>query len=408
MINLLRNKAFRGLSLSTFFQVIGISFFNIVLLLMAKNTKMPSFWVSLVSIATVLPGITSIFLGRISGGIRNKTKWVILLTLTQSLFFGLLAILFFTTDQYIAVAILVNLLSDIIGIVISLMKMPIIQNKVSGENQQQAMGMYQSISLIIEPVGQAIGVSYIMATHNYVVGSIINAITFLISAFILFIHRKYLTYEEKNVEEGDNHKIKIRAVLNLFSDITEVPIFNILLSIILVNALGTSIDGILNLYILDNPTVSPFSFGTTILLINITFVLGSILGSITVNDILKKASIKTLITLAASIIFLLYVVLLLNLNVLLILIAAFSITYITGKVNPKLYALLMKNSDSKSLSIILGLLNSVLTVAAPLGSVILVGGYPIFGKLPILLLSMVVSIAVVILIQKSTGPRLKK
>lgn len=43
MINLLRNQAFRGLSLSTFFQVIGISFFNIVLLLMAKNTKMPSF-----------------------------------------------------------------------------------------------------------------------------------------------------------------------------------------------------------------------------------------------------------------------------------------------------------------------------------------------------------------------------
>ncbi|USS92575.1 hypothetical protein [Fructobacillus americanaquae] len=197
MINLLRNQAFRGLSLSTFFQVIGISFFNIVLLLMAKNTKMPSFWVSVVSIATVLPGITSIFLGKISSSIKNKTKWVILLTLTQSLFFGILAVLFFTTDQYIASAIIVNLLSDIIGVVISLMKMPIIQNKVAGENQQQALGLYQSISLIMEPVGQGIGVSYMMATHNYVVGSIINAVTLLISACILFIHRHDLTYEEK-------------------------------------------------------------------------------------------------------------------------------------------------------------------------------------------------------------------
>lgn len=288
------------------------------------------------------------------------------------------------------------------------MKMPIIQNKVAGENQQQALGLYQSISLIMEPVGQGIGVSYMMTTHNYVVGSIINAVTLLISACILFIHRHDLTYEEKNVADGNDHKIKIRTVLHLFSDITAVPIFNILLSIILVNALGTSIDGILNLYILDNPTVSPFHFGATILLINITFVLGSILGSINVNDILKKASIKTLITLASSIIFLLYVVLLLNLNIILILIVAFSIAYITGKVNPKLYALLMKNSDSKSLSIILGVLNSVLTVAAPIGSIILVGGYPIFGKLPILLLSMVVSISVIILIQKRTGPRLQK
>ncbi len=295
------------------------------------------------------------------------------------------------------VAILINILSDSIGSLISLMKIPIIQNKVQPEYQQQAIGVYQSIGLIMQPIGQAIGLYYIAINHDYVVGSIINAGTFCISGLILLLFKKYLSYESNDKRENkETHTFK--EAFKLFSTITELPIFNIVLSLIILNSLGASIDGILNLYVLNNTYVSPLNFGTTILIINMIFVAGNMLGAVIVNDFMRKYTIKKLILLSCLSLSTLYITLLFNLGLLMILIPLFLLTYTIGKLNPKLYSLLMKNTNSESLSIILGTLNTSLTIAAPVGSIILVGGYAIFGKDQILYISLIMLIATLIII----------
>ena len=408
MIKILKNKAVFGLLGSTFFQVLGISLFNMILLILAKSSNQPSLWVTIASIASTIPGVLSAVLGKIAGDLTNKAKWVILLTFTQSAFFLVLFTVFLSHNpSELGIAIGINLVSDIVGVVIGLLKLPIIQNKVPKELRQQTIGFYDSIGLIMQPIGQAIGLSYIASTGNYILGSFINATTFFISGCILFLSRKNLSYVEPKREtsekSGKGHGFK--KAFSSLGNITGLPIIRILGSLVILNALGASIDGILNLYILEHPQVSPLGFGLTILIINIIFVFGNVLGSVIVHDFLKNTSIQKLLLLAAGLLGIFFIILMFNLSVFVIIIVLFSIMYVLGKINPKLSAMLMDNVDSASLSTILGILNSSLTVATPIGSIFLVGGYTLIGKNPVLSISLFMIMVVIILLSIRVKPK---
>lgn len=401
MIKILKNKAVFGLLGSTFFQVLGISLFNMILLILAKSSNQPSLWVTIASIASTIPGVLSALLGKIAGDLTNKVKWVILLTFSQSAIFVVLFTVFLSHNPSdLGIAIAINLISDIVGVVIGLLKLPIIQNKVPKELRQQTIGIYDSIGLIMQPIGQAIGLSYIATTGNYTLGSFINAATFFISGCILFLSRKNLSYVESQNDSNEktNKGVGFKKAFSSLGNITGLPIVHVLGALIILNALGASIDGILNLYILDHPQVSPLGFGLTILIINIIFVVGNVLGSVVVNDFLKKASIQKLLLIAAGLLGIFFIILMLNLSVLLIMIVLFGITYVLGKINPKLSAMLMDNVDSSLLSTILGILNSSLTIATPIGSIFLVGGYTLIGKNKILSISLIMIVVVIILL----------
>ena len=407
MIKTLRNSAVFGLLGSTFFQVLGISLFNMVLLILAKSSNQSSFWVTIISIATTIPGIMAALLGKVAGSLANKVKWLIILTFSQSIIYVVLFTVFITSNSNeLGIAIVINIVSDIVGVVIGLLKLPIIQNKVPQDFRQQTIGIYQSIGLIMQPIGQAIGVSYITTTGNYAMSSLINAITFCISGSILFLFRRKLSYVEK--KETPNNKISnangFKNAFSLLGKVTDLPIIQIIVALIILNALGASIDGTLNLYVLDNSSISPLNFGLTILLINIVFVIGNVLGSVVVHDILEKYSFKKLLILVSLLLGGLFITLILNLNIAFIVVFLFCITYVLGKINPKLYTMLMNTVDSSSLSIILGVLNSSLTIAAPIGSIFLVGGYTLIGKKNILSFSLVLITIVIILISIKGKP----
>lgn len=401
MIKILKNNAVFGLLSSTFFQVLGIILFNMILLILAKSSSQPSLWVTIVSIAATIPGIMSALLGKIAGDLSNKVKWVITLTFSQSAIYVLLFTVFLTANSNeLGIAIVINIVSDIVGVVIGLLKLPIIQNKVPQKLRQQTIGVYQSIGLIMQPIGQAIGLSYITTTGNYALGSLINALTFCISGLILFSFRRKLSYVEPTNKPNNkvNNASGFKNAFSLLGSTTGLPIFHIIGALIILNALGASIDGILNLYVLDNPQISPLGFGLTILLINIIFVTGNVLGSVVVHDALEKYSFKKLLLLVSGLLGTLFIIMIFNLNIVFIVAFLFSITYVLGKINPKLYTMLMNNVDSASLSTILGILNSSLTVAAPIGSIFLVGGYTLIGKNNILGFSLLLVATVIILI----------
>ncbi|MCM0598444.1 MFS transporter [Periweissella fabalis] len=401
MKQIFKNSAIMGLLSSTFFQILGISLFNMILLILAKSSTDNSLWVTIVSITATLPGIFSALLGKLAGNLINKINWIILLTFSQSIMYIFLSFIFFNSNDklILVIAITINLISDIIGVIIGLLKLTIIQNKVPSTLRQQTLGIYQSISLIMQPIGQALGLYYIMTTNNYVIGSIINSITFCLSGFILLLFKQQLSYistittKSKIVNKDNTYK----KALSLLGNVTQLPILNIMLTLIILNILGASIDGILNLYILNNTQISPFGFGISILIINLVFVFGNVLGSIIINDIFKSFSFKNLVLLESVLLFIFYMILILNLNIFYVSSSLFMITYVLGKINPKLYALLMDNIDSSSLTTILGIINSSLTVAAPIGSILLVGGYTLIGKNSIIIFSMVLIICVLTL-----------
>lgn len=156
---------------------------------------------------------------------------------------------------------------------------------------------------------------------------------------------------------------------------------------------------------MEHPQVNPLGFGLTILIINIIFVFGNVLGSVIVHDFLKNTSIQKLLLLAAGLLGIFFIILMFNLSVFVIMIVLFSIMYVLGKINPKLSAMLMDNVDSASLSTILGILNSSLTVATPIGSIFLVGGYTLIGKNPVLSISLFMIMVVIILLSIRVKPK---
>ncbi|CAI2673278.1 hypothetical protein AKUH3B209X_PPKS00240 (plasmid) [Apilactobacillus kunkeei] len=115
-------------------------------------------------------------------------------------------------------------------------------------------------------------------------------------------------------------------IIAYLGNITVFSIINIILSSVILNVLGSSIDGILNLYVLD---------------LQFYLSISSLLGTW-------------------------FIIFILNLSILFILITLFSIIYVLGKINPKLYSIVMNNVDSKSLNTILVILNSSLTEDAPI------------------------------------------
>lgn len=93
----------------------------------------------------------------------------------------------------------VNLISDIFGVLIGLLRYPIIQTHIEGDSWRQALGIMQSISFLMQPLGQAAGVAYIGATSDYRMGSLINAATFVISALIFMFNYKQVEVQSTEV-----------------------------------------------------------------------------------------------------------------------------------------------------------------------------------------------------------------
>ena len=81
---LLGNKAFLTLTTADFFETLGTSLFNIILLTYARSFTQASLLVSIVSVATVLPGVFGFFTGRLADRQRNKRWWLVSLKFIQA------------------------------------------------------------------------------------------------------------------------------------------------------------------------------------------------------------------------------------------------------------------------------------------------------------------------------------
>ncbi|KRN76046.1 MFS transporter [Weissella minor] len=388
MHTLIKNRTFLTLSTSNFFQTLGISFFNIILLMFAKSFDNAQLWVALISISAVIPGVLSAVLGNVVNRFNYKAKSIIILTIIQAVMYLYMAV--YMDHKYtwvIMMVIGVNLLSDIFGVLIGLLRYPIIQAHIEGDNRRQALGIMQSIAFFMQPIGQAAGVAYIGATGDYRMGSLINAATFLISALIFVFNYKQVEInpttsvsdQPEPAQTSKEKAISLKKVLALLTDATKIPGISLLASLMIFNGISAGIDGVLNLYVLDHSDSFYFSFGVSIFLITIASIAGQIVGSFWVNDFMKNYTMKKLLLISAVLLILLFVVLALQMNFLLILLLLFAMSYIIGKVNPKVASDIMEKVDEKYLSPMMGTISTVMTLATPVGSVALVAGYAGIG-----------------------------
>ncbi|MDV2576441.1 hypothetical protein RYX41_08080 [Lactiplantibacillus plantarum] len=83
------------------------------------------------------------------------------------------------------IIIVINLCSDVLGMLSGSLRMPLLQAKVASELQEEALGINQGIGVLMQTMGQALGVSLLAATGDYRLAGYLNAITFLIAGLVL-------------------------------------------------------------------------------------------------------------------------------------------------------------------------------------------------------------------------------
>lgn len=300
------NKSVLTLTSANIMETIGISIFNIILLTYAKNFSNPNL---AVSIAMVIPGILGFIAGRLEDKSIKKSNYLIVSKLVQAVLYLILALIINQHNYFIFLAIVgINVFSDFLGLYSSNLRMPIIKDKVATDSTQQVLGLNQSITTFLQPVGQAFGIMIIGVTENYVLAGIINALTFLITAFILYVGRNNIDTQNKKLNENQTEQSEsiIKRTMNILSESAGLDIFHLLSSLVIVNAIGSSIDGIINLFLIDHPNLSIFPFAVEILLINVVFVLGTFLGSIMKTKIVDQLTFKTTVIVTVTLMILTY------------------------------------------------------------------------------------------------------
>ncbi|AVW10618.1 MFS transporter [Lactiplantibacillus paraplantarum] len=373
MKNLSHNRAFVTLTVADIFETIGTSLFNIILLTYARTFAQASLMVSLVSVATVLPGVFGIITGRLADTQSNKRGWLVGLKFIQAMLYMVLAQLI-TSKQVglLLIIIAINLCSDILGMMSSSLRMPLLQAKVTADLQEEALGINQGIGVLVQTLGQALGVSILAATGDYQLAGYLNAVTFLLAGVVLLCGYGALKLPSVPAATTPPFRQLLQQVRVAMEAGAHMNVLALLASVLLLNAVGASVDALLNLYLIDHGAALPLSFGSAVLVMNTAFVIGSVAGNLLHTGWFQKWSFRAVMLTTVVTFEGLFINLLSWQNYWVVVTVMMIGGFCMGQANPKLMASLLKVADRQIVGSLSGIINSLATISIPIGSVGLV------------------------------------
>ncbi|MDL2061053.1 MFS transporter [Lactiplantibacillus paraplantarum] len=373
MKNLSHNRAFVTLTVADIFETIGTSLFNIILLTYARTFAQASLMVSLVSVATVLPGVFGIITGRLADTQSNKRGWLVGLKFIQAMLYMVLAQLI-TSKQVglLLIIIAINLCSDILGMMSSSLRMPLLQAKVTADLQEEALGINQGIGVLVQTLGQALGVSILAATGDYQLAGYLNAVTFLLAGVVLLCGYGALKLPSVPAATTPPFRQLLQQVRVAMEAGAHMNVLALLASVLLLNAVGASVDALLNLYLIDHGAALPLSFGSAVLVMNTAFVIGSVAGNLLHTGWFQKWSFRAVMLTTVVTFEGLFIDLLSWQNYWVVVTVMMIGGFCMGQANPKLMASLLKVADRQIVGSLSGIINSLATISIPIGSVGLV------------------------------------
>ena len=373
MKNLSHNRAFVTLTVADIFETIGTSLFNIILLTYARTFAQASLMVSLVSVATVLPGVFGIITGRLADTQSNKRGWLVGLKFIQAMLYMVLAQLI-TSKQVglLLIIIAINLCSDVLGMMSSSLRMPLLQAKVTANLQEEALGINQGIGVLVQTLGQALGVSILAATGDYQLAGYLNAVTFLLAGVVLLCGYGALKLPSVPAATTPPFRQLLQQVRVAMEAGAHMNVLALLASVLLLNAVGASVDALLNLYLIDHGAALPLSFGSAVLVMNTAFVIGSVAGNLLHTGWFQKWSFRAVMLTTVMTFEGLFINLLSWQNYWVVVTVMMIGGFCMGQANPKLMASLLKVADRQIVGSLSGIINSLATISIPIGSVGLV------------------------------------
>ena len=281
---------------------------------------------------------------------------MIVLPASLPLFLGLLAI---------------NIISDTLGQYGNGLTLPILHRLIPAKELNTAISFQSATGTTVQMVFQAVGASLIvLLDHNYALFGAINAVTFLLAAVVLIRQNKRLKQAEPPVATHVHQPIfkNIRNVIRFLT--TNHFLLAVIIFAMLVNTLGSSVDGLMSVTLVQQPMMWLRNFGTTVAIMNIIFSVGLILGALFAKDGLQRLStFKLLGLLMAAMIGLSCSFFLLR-SLWAAMIFSFATAYLMGKINPRLSTVMMRLVPERQMGTTAGVINLVALLGMPVGQVV--------------------------------------
>ncbi|RDG23907.1 MFS transporter [Lacticaseibacillus paracasei] len=369
----LTNRGYRAILNASLLSGIGDSLYNIVFIIYAATMPFKSLAVTLAAMATSVPTMLSLLTGSLADRTHAKTRHIVATRLGQMLLFLSLAVMILLPASFplFLSLLLINIVSDSLGQYGNGLTLPLLHRLIPAKELNTALSFQSATSSTVQLVFQGLGASLIvLLNHNYALFGLLNALTFLLAAVTLVFRKKQLKQAEPPVTTGKSQPVigNIRAVLKFLAG--NQFLFAVILFAMLVNTLGSSVDGLMNITLVQEPDLWLRDFGTTVAIINVVFSVGLIFGALFAKDGLQRLStFKLLSLLMAAIVGLSSSFFLLHSSVA-ALGFSFVIAYLMGKINPRLATVMMRQVPEQQMGTTAGVVNLAALIGMPVGQVI--------------------------------------
>ena len=369
----LTNRGYRAILNAGLLSGIGDSLYNIVFIIYAATMPFKSLAVTLAAMATSVPTMLSLLTGSLADRTHAKTRHMVATRLGQMLLFLSLAVMILLPASFplFLSLLLINIVSDSLGQYGNGLTLPLLHRLIPAKELNTALSFQSATSSTVQLVFQGLGASLIvLLNHNYALFGLLNALTFLLAAVTLVFRKKQLKQAEPPVTTGKSQPVigNIRAVLKFLAG--NQFLFAVILFAMLVNTLGSSVDGLMNITLVQEPDLWLRDFGTTVAIINVVFSVGLIFGALFAKDGLQRLStFKLLSLLIAAIVGLSSSFFLLH-SIVAALGFSFVTAYLMGKINPRLATVMMRQVPEQQMGTTAGVVNLAALIGMPVGQVI--------------------------------------
>ena len=369
----LTNRGYRAILNASLLSGIGDSLYNIVFIIYAATMPFKSLAVTLAAMATSVPTMLSLLTGSLADRTHAKTRHMVATRLGQMLLFLSLAVMILLPASFplFLSLLLINIVSDSLGQYGNGLTLPLLHRLIPAKELNTALSFQSATSSTVQLVFQGLGASLIvLLNHNYALFGLLNALTFLLAAVTLVFRKKQLKQAEPPVTTGKSQPVigNIRAVLKFLAG--NQFLFAVILFAMLVNTLGSSVDGLMNITLVQEPDLWLRDFGTTVAIINVVFSVGLIFGALFAKDGLQRlCTFKLLSLLMAAIVGLSSSFFLLH-SIVAALGFSFVTAYLMGKINPRLATVMMRQVPEQQMGTTAGVVNLAALIGMPVGQVI--------------------------------------
>ncbi len=369
----MNNHGYRAILNASLLSGIGDSLYNIVFIIYAATMPFKSLAVTLAAMATSLPTMLSMITGSLADRTQAKTRHMVAARIGQMLLFcGLAGMIVLPASLPLFLGLLaINIISDTLGQYGNGLTLPILHRLIPAKELNTAISFQSATGTTVQMVFQAVGASLIvLLDHNYALFGAINAVTFLLAAVVLIRQNKRLKQAEPPVATHVHQPIfkNIRNVIRFLT--TNHFLLAVIIFAMLVNTLGSSVDGLMSVTLVQQPMMWLRNFGTTVAIMNIIFSVGLILGALFAKDGLQRLStFKLLGLLMAALIGLSCSFFLLR-SLWAAMIFSFATAYLMGKINPRLSTVMMRLVPERQMGTTAGVINLVALLGMPVGQVV--------------------------------------